>query len=226
MENENNYNVTWAEVISRKKQRGSTSEVERKEGMGKTKDKQRVETVEGDVIERNKLSNNVRSKAKFQREYKKEATMIINVKDPANTTVMMIIKAVEKKIGIGKLIGLRKRTTNDFELTLENEQDCEGLMDGIEIDGQMCGAKKLCETVRMVSFLNLTNYIQDEDITDKLLMWCVTPLLPLGRRYYLGTTVANGTRYIRVKFPQDVVSLPFSTKFKTAEGLQFFLSNT
>ncbi len=36
--------------------------------------------------------------------------------------MMMIIKAVEEKTGIGKLYGLRKKSNFDYELTMENER--------------------------------------------------------------------------------------------------------
>ncbi len=39
---------------------------------------------------------------------------------------------------------------------------------------------------------------------------------------YPGTDIADGTRYLRVKFPKEVVSLPYSTKFDTEEGMQHF----
>ncbi len=58
----------------------------------------------------------------------------------------------------------------------------------------------------MVSFFNLPSYIEDEEIIQKLISWGVTPTLPVRRRYYPGTTVADGTRFLRVKFPKEVVS--------------------
>ncbi len=69
----------------------------------------------------------------------------------------------------------------------------------------------------MVSFLNLPSYIEDEDIVQKLVNWGVTPILPVRRRFYPGTTVADGTRFLRVKFSQEVTSLPYNTKFMTEE---------
>lgn len=74
----------------------------------------------------------------------------------------------------------------------------------------------------MVSFLNLPNYIQDSEIIQKLVDWGVSPILPLRRRYHPGTTVADGTRFIRVKFPKEVMSLPYNVKFDTEEGPKYF----
>lgn len=159
---------------------------------------------------------------RYQREYKKETTLTMNVKNPEHLTVMMIIKAVEDKTGIGKLHGLRKKTDFEYELTLEKETDCEHILDGILINGQMCEMRKLCATERMDSFLNLPNYISNEEVLKKLTSWGLTPILPLRRRFYPGTTVADGTRFIRVKFPKDVLSLPHNTRFETEEGIKYF----
>ncbi|KAI2645114.1 ATP-dependent RNA helicase glh-4 [Labeo rohita] len=74
----------------------------------------------------------------------------------------------------------------------------------------------------MVSFFNLPSYIEDEEIIHKLNSFGVTPILPVRRRYHPGTTVADGTRFLRVRFPKEVASLPYTTKFMTEEGAQYF----
>ena len=45
---------------------------------------------------------------------------------------------------------------------------------------------------------------------------------PIYRRRYKGTNIADGTRYVRVKFPPEIKSLPYSMKFKTVEGVEYF----
>ncbi len=51
------------------------------------------------------------------------------------------------------LIGLRRKTSNDFEMTMENEMDCEVMLDGIMINGQKCEVRKLCATEEWSLFL-------------------------------------------------------------------------
>ncbi len=80
-------------------------------------------------------------------------------------------------------------------------RDCDKLMDGLLLDGQFEIKKKLCKTERMVSFLHLPNYIKDKEIIQKLVDWGVNPILPLRRRFYQGTTVADGTRFFKSKIP-------------------------
>lgn len=79
----------------------------------------------------------------------------------------MILKAAEGKVGSGKLIRLRRKIINDFELTMETEMDCDALLNRVMINGQECEIRKLCATERMVSFLSLPNYIEDEEIIQK-----------------------------------------------------------
>lgn len=223
--NENQEEETWATVVSRKKRNGTEMLKERTEQQqrlqGKAKDYSNGEKRK-EESQKDEMINKLRGKMRYQREYKKETTLTMNVKNPDKLTVMMIIKAVEDKTGIGKLYGLRKKTDFEYELTLEEETDFEHILDGILINGQMCEMRKLCATERMVSFLNLPNYISDEEVLQKLTSWGVTPILPLRRRFYPGTTVADGTRFIRVKFPKDVVSLPYNTRIETEEGIKYF----
>lgn len=68
----------------------------------------------------------------------------------------------------------------------------------------------------------MPNYIKDEEIIQKLVDWGVNPILSLRRRFYQGTTVADGKRFLRVRFPQDIVTLPYNVRFDTEEGLKYF----
>ena len=50
----------------------------------------------------------------------------------------------------------------------------------------------------------------------------MTPILPLRSRFYPGTAVADGTQFLRVKFPKEVASLPYSVRFDTGDGPLYF----
>ncbi|KAK7879086.1 hypothetical protein WMY93_034135 [Mugilogobius chulae] len=65
-------------------------------------------------------------------------------------------------------------------------------------------------------------YIKDEEIEGKLLFWGVTPVSEVRRRMWPGTTVADGTRYVKVRFTDAVRSLPYSVRFDTAAGPEYF----
>lgn len=102
---------TWATVVWRKKRNGVEmvkGRTEQQKIQGKEKDvvngeKRKEDNQKEDMI------NKLRGKLRYQREYKRETTLTMNVKNPEQLTVMMIIKAVEDKTGMGKLHGLRKK---------------------------------------------------------------------------------------------------------------------
>jgi hypothetical protein len=82
--------------------------------------------------------------------------------------------------------------------------------------------KRLQNRDYVVSFMHLPVYLADEEILNKLEGWGVTPISKLKRRVYPGTSIEDGTRYVKTRFPKEVASLPYSTKMETAEGPQYF----
>ena len=83
-------------------------------------------------------------------------------------------------------------------------------------------AKELGNDEPVVSFLNLPAYITDEDIYEKLQGWKVNATTPIKRRMWPVTDIVDGTRFCKVKFTDSVQSLPYSTKFNTVEGFEYF----
>lgn len=156
------------------------------------------------------------------RKYSKEATVIIDLEGVQDGKAEDIIKMVTEKIGGGHILAVRPRLGREYEITLRNEDMCDILLDGITIKGKDCVIRKLQTREYVVSFMHLPAYLEDKDIFNKLDNWGVHPTSQIKRRLYPGTEVEDGTRFVRVKFPDQVVSLPYSTKFETAEGTQFF----
>lgn len=166
--------------------------------------------------------NNERKNGRKEKMYLKEATLIVDLKDVVDGKAEDVIKAVTEKLGAGKLIAVRQRIDKEYELTLLTEQLCGELLDGLKIKDKDCELRALETREYIVSFMHLPAYIQDEQIIEKLTLWKVTPISDIKRRYYPGTDIADGTRYLKVRFPKEVASLPYSTKFETAEGIQYF----
>ncbi|KAK9977299.1 hypothetical protein ABG768_019124 [Culter alburnus] len=157
-----------------------------------------------------------------KRKYLKEATVIVNVDGVNDAKAVDIINAVTERIGGWKILAVRPRQGKEYELTLEKEEMCDELMDGLKIKGTDCEVKKLQNRDYVVSFMHLPVYLEDQDILDKLEGWGVCPISKIKRRLYPGTNVEDGTRFVKVRFPREVVSLPYSTKLETAEGPQYF----
>lgn len=157
-----------------------------------------------------------------RKPYFKENTMILVTEQLTGETAVDILKAVLKIVGRGNLLALRPRQAREYELTMADKKSTEALMDGVEIDGVHCEVKPLGNNDIVVSFLHLLAYLPDEDIRDKLQGWGVVPLQQIRRRYYLGTDITDGTRYVKARFPSGGLSLPYSTSFMTAEGPRYF----
>ncbi len=142
-----------------------------------------------------------------------------NVKD---VRAADIIKAVTERIGDGRILAVRPKQAREYEVTLEREEDTELLTDGLMINGINCEVKRLKNRDYVVSFMHLPVYLADEEILNKLEGWGVSPISKLKRRVYPGTSIEDGTRYVKTRFPKEVASLPYSTKMETAEGPQYF----
>ncbi|KAL0153054.1 hypothetical protein M9458_051653 [Cirrhinus mrigala] len=113
-----------------------------------------------------------------KRKYLKEATVIVNVEEINEVRAMDIIKAVTEKYGNGKILALRPRQGKEYELTMENEEVCDDLADGLLVKGVNCEVKKLQNRDYVVSFIHLPAYLDDEMILNKLEGWgaCFPPI--------------------------------------------------
>ncbi len=157
-----------------------------------------------------------------ERIYLKEATVTVDLGNVKDARAADIIKAVIERIGDGRILAVRPKQAREYEVTLEREEDTECLIDGLNINGTNCEVKRLQNRDFVVSFMHLPVYLADEHILNKLEGWGVSPISKLKRRFYPGTSIEDGTRYVKTRFPKEVASLPYSTKIETAEGPQYF----
>lgn len=155
-------------------------------------------------------------------DYLKEATVVIDLMGNKEVKAVDIIKVVSEKIGLGKLLAVRPKYGEEYELTVEGVKLCEVLLDRMEIKGQYFEVRRLEVKEHIVYFLHLPAYLEDEVIEDNLRFWGVPPMTKIKRRVYLGTNIADGTRYVKVTFPKEITSLPYSAKFETADSTQYF----
>ncbi len=150
----------------------------------------------------------------------KELVVIVEVDGADVISMFELLKAVE--VTCGRVLGCRAKEAKRWELTMSNRKGKERRMDGFKIKGSRIIASEVVRDTRVVSFLNLPLYITDEQIIEKLLLWGVGPVSAIRRKKWPGTEVYDGTRFLKVTFPDSVSSLPYSTKFETLEGLEYF----
>ncbi|XP_038153940.1 uncharacterized protein LOC119791735 [Cyprinodon tularosa] len=122
----------------------------------------------------------------------------------------------------GGLLACRLITEKKYEVTMSSAAGKKCLMDGFKIGSTNIMAKELVNDELVVSFLGLPAYITDEEILEKLRGWGVSAVSAIRRRFWPGTKVADGTRFVKVKFTETVQSLPYSARFNTALGPEYF----
>ncbi|CAM4685215.1 unnamed protein product [Leuciscus chuanchicus] len=132
-------------------------------------------------------------------EYLKEATVVMDTMNNKGIKADDIIKAVTMKIGNDKLLAVRPKNSLEYELTLTCADECDDLIDGVEIKEQLCVVRRLELKECVVSFVHLPAYVKDETIEDKLKLWGVTPITKIKRRLYPGTDIADGTSRFRLR---------------------------
>lgn len=152
------------------------------------------------------------------RNYDKNLTILVEIEGEDRITMMELLKKVSEECGA--VIGCRYKTPRQYELTMQHEKGKEKILDGIKIKNSRVMTKEICGMEMVVSFLGLPTYIEDEEIIRKLTEWGVTAVSRIKRRMWAGTDIADGTRFLKVKFTDTVKSLPYSTKFETMGGTE------
>lgn len=155
-----------------------------------------------------------------RRNYEKRLTVLVEIQGEDRITMMELLKKVRDECGV--VIGCRYKTPREYEITMEEEKGKEKILDGLKIKESRIMAKEINSTEMVVSFLGLPTYIQDEEINRKLTEWGVTAVSRIKRRMWPGTDIADGTRFLKVKFTDTIKSLPYSTKFETMGGTEHF----
>ncbi len=153
-------------------------------------------------------------------KYSKELTVEVEVEGATNISMMDLLRGV--KLECGEVMGCRVRGERTYELTMKEEDAKKKLIDGVRIKGAMVHARDIVNNEMVVSFINLPVYLEDEIILDRLKEWGVKPLSAIKRRVWPGTDTVDGTRFLKVRFTNQVRSLPYSTKFETLRGTEYF----
>jgi hypothetical protein len=163
-------------------------------------------------------------KSREERVFKREFTVLVNVRDNGKVKAVEVINSVCQAAGHGAVYACIPRASDMFEVTVADEITVDLLTDsGLLIGGNQNDCTEVIRNVSkpiMVSFMHLPAYIPDSDIVDKLSAMKVKIVGAIRRRYYPDSDVADGTRLVRAILPPDMKSLPYSMKFAQATGNQ------
>ncbi|XP_026121503.1 uncharacterized protein LOC113101986 isoform X2 [Carassius auratus] len=209
-------------TMMRKSSNGRNEEEEQRRGEVKQAEIQKQQDsskVTGHLWEEGE-ENSRAVQGKSKGKYNKELTVEVEVEGTEKISMMDLLKGVKKECG--EVIGCRVRGERVYELTMKDEEAKRKLMDGVRVKGVMVHARDIMNNDMVVSFINLPVYLEDEKILAKLQEWGVRPLSPIKRRVWPGTDIVDGTRFLKVRFTEQVCSLPYSTKFETLRGTEYF----
>lgn len=152
--------------------------------------------------------------------FEKELTVVLELSEGAQLTPLAFLKATKEVCG--SVLACRHISKDKYEVTVGTIKAKERLLDGYCIGGVRVHARDISVDELVVSFMGLPAYIMDEEIVAKLLAWGVSAVSEVRRRMWPGTNVADGTRFVRVRFTDTVQSLPYSVRFDTAAGPEYF----
>ncbi len=158
----------------------------------------------------------------LKRKYDKDATIRIDV-GYAKINASDIISFIEDDFGVNTVFACVPRG-GYYEVTLCDTESAQVLAGEWDIKGNKYNCRVVTDRSVVVSFLHLTPYIEDGQILDLLKTYNITPLSDIKRHFLKGTRgkITDGTRYVRVRFPSNIKSLPYSVRFETCDGLQPF----
>lgn len=157
-----------------------------------------------------------------KREYKKEATLRVDTGFD-RVKASDIINAIEDDFGDDSVFACVPRG-GCYEVTLCDEETAKVVAGGISIKGKSYNCRIVTDRSLVVSFLHLTPYIEDSQIIDMLHAFGVEVISNIKRHFIKDAKrkITDGTRYVRVKFPEQLKSLPYSVRFNTCDGPQPF----
>ncbi|KAK6182007.1 hypothetical protein SNE40_009779 [Patella caerulea] len=156
--------------------------------------------------------------------YKRLRECTVRIMSDVRQNVGNLIDEIEEITGFDSVIACVPMN-GVYEVTLSSMDLLSRLMENeLVIEGETLNVSYVGFRIMIVSFMNIPHYISDVEIIDKLKAWNVTPLSEIKERFYKHgeRSIADGTRYVKVKFPPEVASLPYATRF---DGRSFYVKH-
>ena len=111
-----------------------------------------------------------------QRYYQKELSLMIDVGNNKAVTAVDIIDEVESRCGLNTIMACVPKGNDRYEITLSDEESCDLLGGGIELNGKSYSCMEVSTRTLIVSFMHLSSYVSDREIIGKLYSYGVEPV--------------------------------------------------
>lgn len=125
-----------------------------------------------------------------------------------------VLKAISNDIGKENIMGVVK-TGGQWIATLKKSQDVELLQEiGLTIKNDQCVVTGVSKIITTVSFFGVPYYIEDNELTNKLIeLGCKVKSNWTRKHYEDYPSIENGIRFVRVELPNKTRSLPYALTF-------------
>ena len=148
----------------------------------------------------------------------KELTLVVDVGDNKVVKAQSVVDELVAVYGSENILAVVPRSGNLYEITVKDKDAANDLSDsGFQVAGLKYDCHQVYSAEKVVSFLHMPEFIEDDVIIKKLTDLGVEVLSKVKSRVYPGTSVHDGTRYVFCKFPAGMVSLPYTMRFETGK---------
>lgn len=156
------------------------------------------------------------------KRYARDCTVRIE-KIPTNAIgERIVIEDVEEITGLNTVLAVVQNDASSYDVTLDCKENAFKLMRGVDIANKEFQCSMLFSDITVVSIMKLPSFIEDKEIVGKLRSKGVEVVSPVYRRAIPGTQVADGTRFMRCRFPPGLVALPWTIPFKIDSTVKYF----
>ncbi|CAC5379786.1 unnamed protein product [Mytilus coruscus] len=126
-----------------------------------------------------------------------------------------VIKSIEEQVGEGEILACVPKSGNLYEVTLNENDSVDLICDtGFKIGDRNFKPNAIFSKERLVSFLKVSIMFLIRKLKTSWKRLGLPSYPPLGENVPWNE-IADGTRYVVIRFPDDKQSLPYSMKFST-----------
>lgn len=153
---------------------------------------------------------------------KKEATVVVKVDNNSTVLAAQVIRSIEYMNGVGKVLACVPRNADCYEVMVENIEIVENLLGTLKIAGQEYECRKIHDDTKTVSIMHLPSFVTDDQIRAKIEQLGVRIISRITRKKHRDSDVYDGTRIMRVKFNDNIKSLPYTMKFSDGQMERYY----
>ncbi|CAC5423466.1 unnamed protein product [Mytilus coruscus] len=147
--------------------------------------------------------------------FSKEQTVTVNVVNTNLRKPESVIDEIERRCGTGSVLACVPKFGTSYEVVMQERRYVGEISgDHLSLQGKTCPVNELISVFKIVSIINLSMYVTDEEIIDRFGKMGVEIVSDIKKRkMHSRLTIYDGTRVFKAKLPPTLASIPYSMKF-------------